>query len=165
MNTVVGMATAFADSTAVMLMTGSAHTYMCGHGLFQEIERWHVADNPRIFEPVVKEWWQPSRVDELPFVLHPRPEPEALRSTRPSRARPADGRPSRGGGDGVSVSAARRSRERRESSLYRGRRWTVFGARRTAGCDILGITGTTSCNSLSGLTRSPRRSEHEPAFE
>ncbi len=69
-NTVVGMATAYADSTAVMLVTGSAHTYMRGHGLFQEVERRHVADNPRIFEPVVKEWWQPSRVDELPFVLH-----------------------------------------------------------------------------------------------
>lgn len=69
-NTVVGMATAYADSTAVLLMTGSAHTYMRGHGLLQEIERRHVADNPRIFEPIVKEWWQPSRVEELPFVLH-----------------------------------------------------------------------------------------------
>ncbi|HKG56921.1 MAG TPA: thiamine pyrophosphate-binding protein [Candidatus Limnocylindrales bacterium] len=69
-NTVIGMATAYVDSTAVLLMTGSAHTYMRGHGLLQEFERKHVADNPRIFEPVVKEWWQPSRVDELPFVLH-----------------------------------------------------------------------------------------------
>jgi acetolactate synthase-1/2/3 large subunit len=69
-NTVVGMATAFVDSTAVALMTGSAHTYLRGHGVLQELERRHVADNPRIFEPVVKEWWQPSRVDELPFVLH-----------------------------------------------------------------------------------------------
>jgi acetolactate synthase-1/2/3 large subunit len=69
-NTVVGMATAYVDSTAVLLMTGSAHTYMRGHGVLQELERRHVADNPRIFEPVVKEWWQPSRVDELPFVLH-----------------------------------------------------------------------------------------------
>ena len=69
-NTVIGMATAYVDSTAVMLMTGSAHTYMRGHGLLQELERRHVADNPRIFEPVVKEWWQPSRVEELPFVLH-----------------------------------------------------------------------------------------------
>jgi acetolactate synthase-1/2/3 large subunit len=69
-NTVVGMATAYVDSTAVLLMTGSAHTYMRGHGLLQEVERRHAADNPRIFEPVVKEWWQPSRVDELPFVLH-----------------------------------------------------------------------------------------------
>ena len=69
-NTVVGMATAYVDSTAVALMTGSAHTYMRGHGVLQELERRHAADNPRLFEPVVKEWWQPSRVDELPFVLH-----------------------------------------------------------------------------------------------
>ena len=69
-NTVIGMATAYVDSTAVALMTGSPHTDMRGHGLLQELERRHVADNPRIFEPVVKEWWQPSRVDELPFVLH-----------------------------------------------------------------------------------------------
>ncbi|MBF6605272.1 MAG: thiamine pyrophosphate-binding protein [Chloroflexi bacterium] len=70
MNTVVGMGTAYVDSTAVLLAVGSAHTYMRGHGLFQEFERRHAADNPRVFEPVVKEWWQPSRVDELPFVLH-----------------------------------------------------------------------------------------------
>ncbi len=69
-NTVVGMATAYADSTAVMLMTGSPHTYMRGRGLLQEVERRHAADNARILEPVVKEWWTPSRVDELPFVLH-----------------------------------------------------------------------------------------------
>lgn len=69
-NTVIGMATAYVDSTAVMLMTGSAHTYMRGRGLLQEVERRHAADNARIFEPVVKEWWTPSRVDELPFVLH-----------------------------------------------------------------------------------------------
>ncbi|MEP6681419.1 MAG: thiamine pyrophosphate-binding protein [Chloroflexota bacterium] len=69
-NTVVGMGTAYVDSTAVALMTGSAHTYMRGHGVLQELERRHAADNPRLFEPVVKEWWQPSRVDELPFVLH-----------------------------------------------------------------------------------------------
>ena len=69
-NTVIGMATAYVDSTAVMLMTGSAHTYLRGHALLQEVERRHVADNARIFEPVVKEWWNPTRVDELPFVLH-----------------------------------------------------------------------------------------------
>jgi acetolactate synthase-1/2/3 large subunit len=69
-NTVIGMATAYVDSTAVPLFTGSTHTYMRGHGVLQELERRHTADNPRIFEPIVKEWWQPSRVDELPFVLH-----------------------------------------------------------------------------------------------
>ena len=70
MNTLVGMGTAYVDSTAVALAIGSPHTYMRGHGLFQEFERRHHADNPRVFEPVVKEWWQPSRVDDLPFVLH-----------------------------------------------------------------------------------------------
>ena len=60
-NTVIGMATAYVDSTAVALFTGSTHTYMRGHGVLQELERRHHADNPRIFEPVVKEWWQPSR--------------------------------------------------------------------------------------------------------
>ncbi|HEV8547143.1 MAG TPA: thiamine pyrophosphate-binding protein [Candidatus Limnocylindrales bacterium] len=69
MNALVGMGTAYVDSTAVALVTGSPHTYMRGHGLFQEFERRHHADNPRVFEPVVKEWWQPSRVDDLPFVL------------------------------------------------------------------------------------------------
>jgi acetolactate synthase I/II/III large subunit len=69
-NTVIGMATAYVDSTAVALFTGSTHTYMRGHGVLQEVERRHAADNPRIFEPIVKEWWQPSRADDLPFVLH-----------------------------------------------------------------------------------------------
>jgi acetolactate synthase I/II/III large subunit len=69
-NTVIGVATAYVDSTALALFTGSPHTTMRGHGLLQELERRHVADNPRLFEPIVKEWWQPSRVDELPFVLH-----------------------------------------------------------------------------------------------
>jgi acetolactate synthase I/II/III large subunit len=69
-NTVVGMATAMSDSTAVLLMTGSAHTYMRGHGLFQEMERRQSAENPRIFEPITKQWFQPSRVDEMPFVVH-----------------------------------------------------------------------------------------------
>jgi acetolactate synthase-1/2/3 large subunit len=70
MNAIMGMATAFVDSTAVALMTGSVHTHMRGHGVLQELERRHAADNPRTFDTVVKEWWQPSRVDELPFVLH-----------------------------------------------------------------------------------------------
>jgi acetolactate synthase-1/2/3 large subunit len=68
-NTVIGMATAYVDSTAVALVTGSPHTYLRGRGLLQELDRRRVADNPRIFEPVTKEWWQPSRADELPFVL------------------------------------------------------------------------------------------------
>ena len=97
MNTVIGMGTAYVDSTAVALATGSPHTYMRGHGLFQELERRHHADNPRVFEPLVKEWWQPSRVDDLPFVLHR--AWNAMTSGRPGTgaAGPPDGRPGRGG--------------------------------------------------------------------
>ncbi len=80
-NAVIGMATAYVDSTAVALFTGSTHTSMRGHGVLQELEQRHHADNPRIFEPVVKEWWQPSRVDELPFVMHR--AWNAMRSGRP----------------------------------------------------------------------------------
>jgi len=69
-NTAVGVATAFADSTALLLVTGSPLSHMRGHSVLQEFDRTHVADFPRLLEPVVKEWWQPSRLDEIPFVLH-----------------------------------------------------------------------------------------------
>jgi acetolactate synthase-1/2/3 large subunit len=69
-NTVVGVAQAYVDSTAVLLITGSVHTYMRGHGVLQEIEREHWANFPRILEPVVKRWWQPSDVSQLSHVIH-----------------------------------------------------------------------------------------------
>jgi acetolactate synthase-1/2/3 large subunit len=69
-NTVVGMAQAFVDSTAVLLITGSPHTYMRGHGVLQEIEREQWANFPRVMEPIVKRWWQPSHVNQLSHVVH-----------------------------------------------------------------------------------------------
>ena len=104
-NTVIGMATAYVDSTAVALFTGSTHTYMRGHGVLQELERRHHADNPRIFEPVVKEWWQPSRVDELRLRPPPRLERDDERAPGPGPDGRADGHPGRG-------SRGRRSRAR-----------------------------------------------------
>ncbi|MGI8916574.1 MAG: thiamine pyrophosphate-binding protein [Chloroflexota bacterium] len=68
-NTVVGVATSYVDSTAMLLMTGSAHTYMRGHTVLQEIDRVHDANNARIFEPIVKRWWQPSNVEVLPYIM------------------------------------------------------------------------------------------------
>jgi acetolactate synthase-1/2/3 large subunit len=69
-NTVMAMATAYVDSTAVLLLTGSPHTHMRGRGVLQELERTHDADFPRVMEGVTKRWWQPSRVEDLPMVLH-----------------------------------------------------------------------------------------------
>lgn len=68
-NTVVGVATAYSDSTAVLLMTGSTHTYMRGHTVLQEVDRAHDANNARIFEPIVKRWWQPGTVEVVPYVV------------------------------------------------------------------------------------------------
>lgn len=69
-NTAMGVANAYIDSIPLLLLTGSVHTYMRGRGVLQEIERTHWANFPRMMEPVVKRWWQPSRVDQLPNVLH-----------------------------------------------------------------------------------------------
>jgi acetolactate synthase-1/2/3 large subunit len=69
-NTVIGMATAYVDSSAVLLITGAPHTYMRGHSVLQELDRFHPADFPRVMEGVTKRHFEVARVDELPFVLH-----------------------------------------------------------------------------------------------
>ncbi len=68
-NTVMGMATAYVDSTALLLVTGSVHTHMRGRGVLQELERTHDADFPRVMEGVTKRWWQPSRAGDMPQVM------------------------------------------------------------------------------------------------
>lgn len=69
-NTAMGVANAYIDSIPLLLLTGSVHTYMRGRGVLQELERTHWANFPRMMEPIVKRWWQPSRVDQLPNILH-----------------------------------------------------------------------------------------------
>jgi acetolactate synthase-1/2/3 large subunit len=69
-NTVVGLATAFVDSTAVLVLCGDVHTYMFGRGVLQEVERQHWANLARIFEPVTKRYWQVTRPDQLPAVMN-----------------------------------------------------------------------------------------------
>ena len=69
-NTAMGVANAYIDSIPLLLLTGSVHTYMRGRGVLQELERTHWANFPRMMEPVVKRWWQPSRVDQIANVLH-----------------------------------------------------------------------------------------------
>ena len=68
-NTAVGVATCYVDSTPVLVITGETHTHMFGRGVLQEIERTHDANSPRVFEPIVKRWWQVTRVEQLPLVL------------------------------------------------------------------------------------------------
>lgn len=68
-NTAIGAATAFADSTPVLIVTGNAHTHMRGHGLLQEIERAHDANFPRVLEPVVKRYWKVEHPGQLPTIM------------------------------------------------------------------------------------------------
>jgi len=68
-NTITGVATAYADSTAMLVITGDTHTHMFGRGTLQEVERHHDADFPRMMEPIVKRYWQVNRVDQLPHIM------------------------------------------------------------------------------------------------
>ena len=69
-NTVIGLATAYLDSTAVFYVNGSPSTYMKGHGVMQEIERAQENEFPRIMEKVTKRSYCAIRVDEVPFIMH-----------------------------------------------------------------------------------------------
>ena len=69
-NTIMGLATAHADSTAVLLTTGSAATHMRGHGVMQELDRFGSPDFPHITAPVTKRNFDVIRADQMPFVLH-----------------------------------------------------------------------------------------------
>lgn len=69
-NALTGLTTAYADSIPLLLITGGAHTYFAGRGLLQEIDRPHGNNFPAMAAPVVKRWWQPSRLDQFPTMLH-----------------------------------------------------------------------------------------------
>jgi acetolactate synthase-1/2/3 large subunit len=69
-NTVIGLATAFADSTSVLLITGGPATHMRGHGVMQELDRHRPNGFPEVTAQVTKRSFTVSTVEELPFVLH-----------------------------------------------------------------------------------------------
>ena len=69
-NTIMGMATAYADSTSVLVITGGPATHMRGHGVLQELDRYQDNDFQRVIEPVTKRHWDVTRVDSLPTVMH-----------------------------------------------------------------------------------------------
>ena len=69
-NTIIGLATAYADSTSLFYVSGSPQTYMHGHGTMQEIERQQDNAFPRITEQVTKRAWQAGSVQVLPSIMH-----------------------------------------------------------------------------------------------
>ena len=69
-NTIIGLATAYADSSSLILFTGGPAGHMRGHGTMQELERAEDNAFPHVVAPVTKRHWEPRRVDELPSVMH-----------------------------------------------------------------------------------------------
>jgi acetolactate synthase-1/2/3 large subunit len=68
-NAVIGAATAYVDSTAVLILTGGTHVHMFGKGVLQEIERRRSSDFLKILEPVVKRSWEAMDARQLPFIM------------------------------------------------------------------------------------------------
>ncbi|HKZ91992.1 MAG TPA: thiamine pyrophosphate-binding protein [Candidatus Limnocylindrales bacterium] len=68
-NAAVGIATAYVDSSSMLVFTCDVHTYMFGRGVLQEIDRKAWADLTTVFEPITKRLWQVTRVDQLARIL------------------------------------------------------------------------------------------------
>ncbi|MBD3186365.1 thiamine pyrophosphate-binding protein [Candidatus Bathyarchaeota archaeon] len=69
-NTVIGIASAYADSKPVLVFTGDTHVHMRGKGVLQEIERGADSSLNAIFDPVVKRSWNVAQARQLPSVMH-----------------------------------------------------------------------------------------------
>lgn len=69
-NLLMGMATAYADSSAMLAVTGSAKTTMRGHGVMQSLDRKYAPDFPRLAEPVTKASFDVIAPDMAASVLH-----------------------------------------------------------------------------------------------
>ena len=69
-NTIIGLATCYVESTPALVFTGSTHTYMRGKGVLQEIERTQDSNFIDMVAPVVKRYWRPDSVRQLPTLLH-----------------------------------------------------------------------------------------------
>ena len=69
-NTVLGLATAYSDSTSVLVITGGPPRHMRGRGVLQELERQKDNGFPQIAEAVSKRSWVANSIEDLPFILH-----------------------------------------------------------------------------------------------
>lgn len=69
LNTAIGLATAYVDSSAVISLCGDTHTNMKGVGVLQEIERYQDSNFLRSLEPLVKRAWRAESVEQLPRLM------------------------------------------------------------------------------------------------
>lgn len=69
LNTSIGLANAYVDSSACMVIAGDAHTHMRGVGVLQEIERSQDSNFLRALEPVTKRCWRVEAIEQLPKIM------------------------------------------------------------------------------------------------
>ena len=68
-NLIVALAAAFADSSAMLSITGNVPTGQWNRGPFQETGRYFQGDFVNVVRPYVKRSFQPTRADMLPLAL------------------------------------------------------------------------------------------------
>src|SRR5579863_3702464 len=68
-NLIVAIAAAFADSSAMLNITGNVPTGQWNRGPFQETGRYFQGDFVSVLRPYVKRCFQPTRADMLPLAL------------------------------------------------------------------------------------------------
>jgi len=69
-NTAIGLATAYVDSSAVISLCGDTHTNMMGVGVLQEIERDRDSHFLSVLDPLVKRSWRAENVQQLPRIMN-----------------------------------------------------------------------------------------------
>jgi acetolactate synthase-1/2/3 large subunit len=69
LNSCIGLATAYVDSTAFLQLCGDTHVNMKGVGVLQEIERYQDSNIIRSLEPLAKRSWRAESVEQLPRML------------------------------------------------------------------------------------------------
>lgn len=70
LNTVIGLATAYVDSSAMISLCGDVHTNMKGTGVLQEVERYKDASFINTMETVTKRSWRVESMVQLPRVMN-----------------------------------------------------------------------------------------------
>lgn len=69
LNTSIGVATAYVDSTPCFVISGDTHVHMRGTGVLQEIERQHDTDFINCMRPITKRCWRVEDITQLPSIM------------------------------------------------------------------------------------------------
>jgi hypothetical protein len=69
LNSCIGLATAYVDSTAFLQLCGDAHVHMRGTGILQEVERYQDSNIMRALEPLAKRCWRAESIEQIPKIM------------------------------------------------------------------------------------------------